>query len=272
MNKKLQQRIVGSIAVLALLILILPHLFSSNEYKVPATPNNQENNTQTYTHNPLDDFEAPTVDVDPIPTDFNNGSNISGNIDPISESTWNNVTNQQNTAAPLIPAQPKRDPNLSVAEQLLAEANHRAPVAPVQNKPNNVVKNNNSNNNNPVKNAPTQAKNNTATVKNNPPPAKTAPQLPKIELIGTAQPKSNNKAQAAQPKFTWYVQVGSYSSKENANKAMMEYRKRGYSSDVAYLSGQFKVRIGPLKTQENAKNVQADLKRQGQNSYIIEIQ
>lgn len=244
MNKKLQQRIVGSIAVLALLILILPHLFSSNEYKVPTPPSNQKNNTQTSTttNNHFDDFQSPTISVDPIPT-------LSNNVDPISESTWDNVTNQQNTAVVSDPVQPQRDPNISIAEQLLAEANQQAPIsAAAQNKPNT------SSNNNQAK-APTT--------------------LPKIELIGTTQskPNTNNRAQAtAEPKFTWYVQVGSYSSKENANKAMMDYKKRGYSSEVAYLSGQYKVRIGPLKTQDNAKNVQADLKRQGQNSYIIQIQ
>ncbi len=263
MKKKLQQRIVGSIAVLALLILILPHLFSSNEYKVPTPPVNQQNNTQTSTpttipNNNFDDFQSPTISVDPIPTLSNNGQ-ASNNADPISESTWNNVTHQQNTnTAPMVPVQPKRDPNVSVAEQLLAEANQQAPITPTtsaQNKPNNTT------------NKPSNTNNNQVKTPANP--------LPKIELIGTTQskPNTNNQAQtAAQPKFTWYVQVGSYSSKENANKAMMEYRKRGYSSEVAYLSGQYKVRIGPLKTQDNAKNVQADLKRQGQNSYIIQIQ
>lgn len=250
MNKKLQQRIVGSIAVLALLILVLPHLFSSNEYKVPTQPSNQQNSTQTSTstnNNHLDDFQSPTISVDPIPT-------LSNNVDPISESTWNNVTNQQNTqnaaTAPMIPTQPQRDPNISVAEQLLAEANQQIPESSAHNKPSNPTANNQ---------------------------AKAPNALPKIELIGTTQSKSkpntNSRTQAAaEPKFTWYVQVGSYSSKENANKDMMEYRKRGYSSEVAYLSGQYKVRIGPLKTQENAKNVQADLKRQGQSSYIIQIQ
>lgn len=260
MNKKLQQRIVGSIAVLALLILILPHLFSSNEYKVPTPPANQQNNAQTSTpttmpSNNFDDFQSPTISVDPIPTLPNSGQ-TANNADPISESTWNNITHQQNTnTAPMVPVQPQRDPNVSIAEQLLAEANQQAPAIPAQNRPNNTASKPNNTNNNQAK-AP-------------------ANQLPKIELIGTTQSKSsaNNQAQAAaQPKFTWYVQVGSYSSKENANKAMMEYRKRGYSSEVAYLSGQYKVRIGPLKTQDNAKNVQADLKRQGQNSYIIQIQ
>lgn len=262
MKKKLQQRIVGSIAVLALLILILPHLFSSNEYKVPTPPANQQNTAQTSAPatmpNNFDDFQSPTISVDPIPTLSNNGQ-TSNNADPISESTWNNVTHQQNTITEsMAPVQPKRDPNISVAEQLLAEANQQAPITPTtsaQNKPNNTT------------NKPSNTNNNQVKTPANP--------LPKIELIGTTQskPNTNNQTQtAAQPKFTWYVQVGSYSSKENANKAMMEYRKRGYSSEVAYLSGQYKVRIGPLKTQDNAKNVQADLKRQGQNSYIIQIQ
>lgn len=256
MNKKLQQRIVGSIAVLALLILVLPHLFSSNEYKVPTPPANQQNNAQTSTpttmpNNNFDDFQSPTISVDPIPTLSNNGQ-VSNNADPISESTWNNVTNQQNTM-PIEPVQPKRDPNVSVAEQLLAEANQQAPMIPAQNRSNTATNKPSNTTNNHQTKAPVN-------------------QLPKIELIGTAQSKPNNAQAAAQPKFTWYVQVGSYSSKENANKAMMEYRKRGYSSEVAYLSGQYKVRIGPLKTQDNAKNVQADLKRQGQNSYIIQIQ
>lgn len=244
MNKKLQQRIVGSIAVLALLILILPHLLSSNEYRIPTQNDNHPTQSQTSNtviqNNNLDDFQSPSISVDPIPT--------LSNTDPISESTWNNVTNQQNTTNAMIPVQAPRDPNISIAEQLLAEANQQAPATSAHNKTNNTAHNKQ---------------------------AKAPTQLPKIELIGTTQTKSNtnNKPQAtAQPKFTWYVQVGSYSSKENANTAMMEYKKRGYSSEVAYLSGQYKVRIGPLKTQDNAKNVQTELKRQGVNSYIIQIQ
>lgn len=253
MNKKLQQRIVGAIAVLALLILILPHLLSSNEYKVPTNPQNNQNSAQTSQSNAMqnnfDDFQSPIISVDPIPTLSNNGQNME-NVDPISENTWNNVTHQQsnNNVAPMIPTETQRDPNISVAEQLLAEANQQTSANSSHNRPNNTTNSNQ---------------------------AKAPSQLPKIELIGTAQskPNTNNKTQAAtQPKFTWFVQVGSYSSKENANKIMMEYKKRGYSSEVAYLSGQYKVRIGPLKTQDNAKNVQADLKRQGVNSYIIQIQ
>lgn len=237
MNKKLQQRIVGSIAILALVILILPHLFSSNEYKVPdkpAQPQNTDQALNTTTHS-ADDFQSPTISVDPIPT-LNDGQSSN---DPISENTWNTVTST--TSNPTEPAEPEFDPNVSVAEQLLAQAGSQ-----------------------------TQSPKNTNSANGQ--------HLPKIELIGTTQPnnsssKQPNKPQvASQPKFTWYVQVGSYSSKENANKAMMDYKKRGYSSEVAYLSGQYKVRIGPLKTQDNARNVQAELKRNGVNSYLIQIQ
>lgn len=234
MNKKLQQRIIGSIAVLGLLILVLPHLFSSNEYKIPERPVNNNQTSSASTNNNLDDFQSSVISVDPIPTISSNGIN---NNDPISENIWNNVT--QNTSGPIdAPMIPNINSNISIAEQLLAEVNTNTP-----------------------------AQSNS-----------TSNQLPKIELIGSTQSataKSQTTTQSKpteQPKFTWYVQIGSYSSKENANKTMMEYRKSGYSSEVAYLSGQYKVRIGPLKTQDNAKNVQAELKRHGVNSYIIQIQ
>lgn len=226
MNKKLQQRIVGIIAVVALLILVLPHLLSSNDYQIPK-PDTHNQTAQNLVTSSTDDFQSPVISVDPIPT-------VQSNTDPISENMWNQVTEPETIA-------PNHDPNLSVAEQLLAQSQH---------------------NNNPAKTS-----------------ANAQPKLPKIELIGTTQPTPSNKVptnqlkkQASTPAFTWFVQVGSYSSRDNANKAMTEYRKRGYAAEVDYLSGQYKVRIGPLKTQENAKNVQSELKRNGVNSYIVQIQ
>ncbi len=236
MNKKLQQRIVGSIAVLGLLILVLPHLFSSNEYKLPEKPVDNTSAPSTSNTNNFDEFPTSGISVEPIPTVSSNNAN-NNSADPISENIWNNVTESSSSQvnAPMIPSV---NPNASIAEQLLAEANA------------NTSKQTNS----------------------------TQSQLPKIELIGSTQSKPNTKTataqakpSAAQPQFTWYVQIGSYSSKENANKTMQDYRKNGYSSEVVYLSGQYKVRIGPLKTQENAKNVQAELKRHGVSSYIIQI-
>lgn len=226
MNKKLQQRLVGSIAVLGLLILVLPHLFSSNEHKFPeptVPPTNTTSTTQGQS-------TPPVITVDPITeiTDTTVNNNVSS-TDPISESTWESVTDHINTV--------NANSDLSVAEQLLADINKIDTSHTTTSQPS---------------------------------------QLPKIELIGSSQTKSSTKTQNtthnATPKFTWFVQVGSYSSKENANKAMLDYKKKGYSSEVAYLSGQYKVRIGPLKTQDNAKNVQSELKRNGVNSYIIQIQ
>lgn len=237
MNKKLQQRIVGSIAVIGLLILVLPHLFSTNEYKLPEKPANNPTNNSTSNPNNFDDFPSTGISVEPIPSISSNNANHDES-DPISENIWNNVTDNTppNINAPMIP---NTNSDSSIAEQLLAEMN-----------------------------TPTSTQSKTS-----------SNQLPKIELIGSTQskastPTTNNQAKAAtsQPKFTWYVQVGSYSSKENANKIMQDYRKNGYSAEVAYLSGQYKVRLGPLKTQENAKNVQTELKRHGINSYIIQIQ
>lgn len=231
MNKKIQQRIVGSVAVIALLILVAPHIFSSKDYKIPAQNETQSNHqTKPATNNNFDDFQTSVISVDPIPKIPGHTAPLEESNEPISEKLWNNVTETDNT-----------NDNRSVAEQLLAEANQQVNTAHNTNQ------------------------------------AANSNQLPKIELIGSAQKKptsntSTAKPKTAQPKFSWYVQVGSYSSKDNAKKVMMEYKKRGYASEVAYLSGQYKVRIGPLKTQDNAKNVQSELKRHGVNSYIIQIQ
>ncbi|MBS7820906.1 SPOR domain-containing protein [Wohlfahrtiimonas chitiniclastica] len=244
MNKKLQQRIVGCIALIALALWIIPNLLSSDDYHVPEnTAVEQEDDFYASTYDEPATI-TPPVDVRPVPPSVH---------EPITENMWEAVTDNQ----PSLPI----DNNVSIAEQLLAQANQQgkavqAPQAQLQNKPNKQPTQNQSKPNN------TAAK-----------PANTKPApLPKIELIGSTQSQNTQSANAAQPKFTWYVQVGSYSSRENASRVMNEYKRRGYASEVALISKQYKVRIGPLKTQDNAKNVQAELKRQGVNSYIIQIQ
>lgn len=48
------------------------------------------------------------------------------------------------------------------------------------------------------------------------------------------------------------VQVGSFSSKDNADRMLQDYIKKGYEAYVAVVQGLFKVRIGKFATKEEA--------------------
>lgn len=274
MNKKTQQRIVGSIAIIAILFLVLPYLFSTKTSKItdvaaptPTTDTTTQNNNNTDSNFWDQREENVIVHIDPIPNanDSSIPTNTTGTTaseTPVSETIWNEVTQSS-----INNAQTSISDSRSVAEQILSEANVTSPQtqsqAPKFTQPN-------------VNQPKTQTKpNNTAQT--------TQPKtnLPTLNLISTAQPKTSAKpvasTQKAQSSFTWYIQVGSFSNKEGAVKTLNDFRKKGYEAVISEFKSAsnaqrfYQVRLGPYKSRENAQRVQADLRRQNLQPILIEI-
>ena len=58
----------------------------------------------------------------------------------------------------------------------------------------------------------------------------------------------------------WWVQVGSFSQRENAQRLMRDLTAKGYSAQVRDAGkSQFKVRVGPVKDRKAAQALQAKL-------------
>jgi DedD protein len=78
---------------------------------------------------------------------------------------------------------------------------------------------------------------------------------------------------AASTTGMWAVQLGSFSSKENAEKLAADLRKQGYAAFLSQLStssGQLhRVRIGPQKDRESAEAMAARLKKLGQQGQVV---
>jgi DedD protein len=71
----------------------------------------------------------------------------------------------------------------------------------------------------------------------------------------------------------WAVQLGSFSSKENAEKLAADLRKQGYAAFLSQLqtnSGQLhRVRIGPQKDRESAEAMAARLLKVGHKGQVL---
>jgi DedD protein len=78
---------------------------------------------------------------------------------------------------------------------------------------------------------------------------------------------------AASTTGMWAVQLGSFSSKENADKLAANLRKQGYAAFLSQLTtenGQLhRVRIGPQKDRESAEEMAKRLAKVGQKGQVV---
>ena len=99
-------------------------------------------------------------------------------------------------------------------------------------------------------------------------PVKPPPEVTKAET----QPAAPKPA-AASTTGMWAVQLGSFSSKENAENLAASLRKQGYAAFLSQLStdsGQLhRVRIGPQKDRESAEAMASRLRKVGQEGQVV---
>jgi DedD protein len=96
---------------------------------------------------------------------------------------------------------------------------------------------------------------------------------PKIAEPKPAPKTEVQKTPAASTTGMWAVQLGSFSSKENADKLAANLRKQGYAaflSQLATSSGQLhRVRIGPQKDRQSAEAMASRLMKVGHEGQVV---
>lgn len=106
-------------------------------------------------------------------------------------------------------------------------------------------------------------------------PAASSPVPPSPVADNTAQPDaapSPSTAIAPPPAGRWAVQVGSFSSRTNADRFSEWCREQGYG--VKVLAGQdgartlYRVRVGPYASREDARTAVAELALLGQSGFV----
>lgn len=93
------------------------------------------------------------------------------------------------------------------------------------------------------------------------------------EPVADAKKEVPKAAAAASSTGMWAVQLGSFSSKENADKLAADLRKQGYAAFLSQLStasGKLhRVRIGPQKDRESAEEMAGRLRKVGQEGQVV---
>ena len=75
------------------------------------------------------------------------------------------------------------------------------------------------------------------------------------------------------PLSAWAVQVGSFTSQDNAERLSEALKKRGYRAFVTRLSSDnkvlYRVRVGPEQQRERAEMLAQRLKKEGEEANVV---
>jgi len=109
----------------------------------------------------------------------------------------------------------------------------------------------------------------TPVVQKTPAPEKEKPAV-KVQTEPAKPAATTDKAAATTQSTTgmWAVQLGSFSSQENAERLAADLRKQGYAAFLS--SGELhRVRIGPQKDRDSAESVAAKLSSAGHKGQVV---
>ncbi len=99
------------------------------------------------------------------------------------------------------------------------------------------------------------------------------PQPARVEAQPVPEPQPELTSTAASTTGMWAVQMGSFSSRENAEKLAADLRKQGFAAFLSQLktdSGQLqRVRIGPQKDRESAELMASRLSKIGREGQVV---
>ena len=107
-----------------------------------------------------------------------------------------------------------------------------------------------------------------------PPPAETRTEpKPAPQQSAPEKPAPKTSVATASATGMWAVQLGSFSSQENAEKLAADLRKQGFAAFLSQLStdsGQLhRVRIGPQKDRASAEAMAERLRKAGQKGQVV---
>jgi cell division septation protein DedD len=104
-------------------------------------------------------------------------------------------------------------------------------------------------------------------------PEAAAPQKPAAAKPAPAKPAPSVSAARAQSTGQWWAQLGSFASRDNAERLSRELRAAGYSVNLArvHAAGKelYRVRAGPEPSREAATSLQARLAAAGHKSSLV---
>lgn len=285
-KQKFLQRIVGGVFLIALAALTIPLLFKpSSNLPSPLIEHDEEEYTE-----PVSIISnAPTRPQIQLESQAKSEQKPQKKQDVVDESIWNSLE----------AIHPKTE-NETTAEQSPSPAEPALPAqpqAPVDNKPIASIALNNSKTGSTPQNtqSPTPAKkaeptekkssvSNKVTPKAESPPKKAAtqptskPVAPKLELMSSSQSQQTTPAKTAQPKSTptqvaqsgsWYVQVGAFGKRENANRTLNTYKGQGYAVRIKTEGNIHKVQVGPYPSKNDASTIMTRFKNSGINAAVV---
>jgi len=104
-------------------------------------------------------------------------------------------------------------------------------------------------------------------------PALTASTAGATAKLPASQPQPTVKPSSASATGMWVVQMGSFSSKANAERLASDLRKKGFAAFLSQhetSSGEFhRVRIGPQKDRRSAESIAAQLDRADYKGQVV---
>lgn len=112
-----------------------------------------------------------------------------------------------------------------------------------------------------------------------PPPPATNPMsapapAPRAEPAREPPAQPRTPAVRAEP-GTFVVQLGSFGSRENADRLVRDMKAKGFAAFIAPITSNgrelYRVRVGPTRDRASAESLAADLKRVGQSGAIVPI-
>jgi len=245
MDSRGKQRLTGAVILVALFVLLVPELLTGPRNAGGDAPS--EEGMRRYTI----DLDAPTSGTQPT-APANPAPAVS--LPPVAESARDaravpGEAAQPETPAPATSAAPAPTPVPSVVTPMAAPPQSAVAATPA-----------------PATSAPKPASTTPPKPATNPAPTPTT--------VRTETPKPAPTSPAANTRGGFAVQLGSFVSRENAERLVREMNAKGFNAFLAppIQSGGrelYRVRVGPTRDRASAEALATQLRRIGQNGSIV---
>ena len=250
MDSRAKQRLTGAVILVALFVLLVPELLTGPGKDAAPASAPKDDGLHSYTI----DIDSPTSSVAPANT-----------AQPAVSLPAPEPVNPMSAPATNPPANAAADPATSAPATGTAGANGATA-------------------NNPVASAtpPVQTVTPSATAPQaaaaTPRPAPTPAQSPQPTPRPAAEPSATRPAAtppAATPKGSFVVQLGSFGSRENAERLVRDMTAKGFNAFIAPIASGgrelYRVRVGPTRDRPSAEALATQLRRIGQSGSIVPI-
>jgi DedD protein len=244
MDSRAKQRLTGAVILVALFVLLVPELLTGPKDSAVAPTSPEEEGLRRY-----------TIDLDAPPGAATTATpDAAVNLPPVAQSPLNQAPAAPASGSGNVLAQPGESAQPETpAPQSVAP---RAPTAT-----------------NPVPTpSASQAASRPASAAT---PAPAATPLPTPATAPSPSRADSRKPAPASASGTFVVQLGSFSSRENAERLVRDMTGKGFATFIAPITTNgrelYRVRVGPTRDRSSAEALAAQLKRIGQSGSIVPI-